>query len=103
MNLPKIYSQATRGIPKVPLGELQPQSSPTEELLAKQHLIDWKTDSNTVKMFKEMGDEAVNLVDQAIELALSYHQHNNHIQIISLLIRANTIRKQINTYANTNS
>lgn len=102
MNTAKIYSQAIGRVPKPQLGELTPNAgdnSPTEELMKKQYLLDWRQNSLTVDMFRKMGDEVQTLVDQAIELALGYHQHNNHISIITLLIRANTIKKQIQTYA----
>ena len=100
MNVQKIYSDAVGRVPRQ-LGELTPDgASPTEEQMSKQHLVDWKSDSITVQMFKEMNAEMKSLIEQAVSLSLTYHQHKDHYQIIGLLIRANTIKKQIDTYAN---
>ena len=105
MNPAKIYGDAVGRTEAYQrrVGELDVKTgvSPTEEATLKQQKFDWLQSSVTTVMFKQIGEQIEALRNQATELATTYHQHNNHQQIINLLIQANTLKKQLEAYAKT--
>ena len=77
-------------------------SSIYTELIAHdkhQSRLNWRNSTVTQEIFSEMEEQVISLERQARDLACTYHQHQNHQQIIQLLVRANELRKLIATYA----
>lgn len=78
--------------------ETPPPVSPTEQKMAMQAQSNWIRSHQTAKVFEAIGKEIEELEAQARNFAVTYHEHNNHQQIIQRLIRADELRKIIKTY-----
>jgi len=99
MNTVKIYSEAigrtvmTEGLPE----------SPAEDAARKQMLFNWLQSTPTQELFESLKTSADSLIEQAINLAITYHTHKTHEQILSCLVRAhelkNVIKQQTKQYA----
>lgn len=76
----------------------EPESPAIEDAQLTQLKHDWLTNPITAAMFKNIGIEVSSLMEQAISLAVSYPQHNNHQQIVEKLVRINELRKIKETY-----
>src|SRR6266850_1544897 len=101
MNNAKLYSQAVGrvspdGIPEDEnLPELNQSEQINEDAARKQAKYQWLSSTITQEYLKQVHTEYESLVDLAIKNAASYHNHQNHYQIISILIRANELKKII--------
>jgi hypothetical protein len=95
MSIHTAYTKTTRGSedPR----DIGP--SPTESEMLTQIHQTWLHNQETVKAHRALTEEMVEYVNQAIDLAQTYHSHNNHIQIILLLNRAAELRKVLDKYA----
>lgn len=60
--------------------------------------LQWLSDDITATFFKTLSSQIGELETQARLLACAYHRHNNHQEIIHLLVRAEELRKLIKTY-----
>lgn len=67
------------------------------EDLKVQTKINWLNDPVTQEVFRGMVQEGTRLVDEAIELASAFHQHQNPHKIVSNLIRAKQLRAILTT------
>lgn len=65
---------------------------PEQDATLAQLETNWKKHPHTAKLHKELSESISTLIDAAISQAANYHQHNNHLQIIEKLIRANELR-----------
>ena len=93
MNTSKIYSQAIGRVPK------EEQQIEKEDAASAQAKFDWLQSTITQQMFKELSDEVQLLLNQAVDMSVSYHEKKNHEQIINTLVRVATLRKVITNYA----
>jgi len=73
--------------------------SPAEDALIKQQRLEWTQSQVTQNVMSTLANEVDELETDARQLAVSYHTHNNHQQIISKLIKADTLRKVIEKHA----
>jgi uncharacterized coiled-coil DUF342 family protein len=97
MNIQKIYSESIGRKPKE--DSVVHSLSPEADAARLQARMNWLESTITQEIFRDLQNKVVELETQARQLACSYHQHNNHQQIIALLIRADEARKVIDTYA----
>ena len=67
----------------------------SEDAARRQARRQWAESSLTQEFLQQLNDEYNSYIDQAISLAKGYHQHQNHIQIIHALIRANELHRII--------
>lgn len=107
-NLSKIYSDI---IGKTELAEkrakLKQQAegievSPARDAARIQAKVDWLQSTITEEIFTNIGDEIQILEKQARDHACSYWNTNNHMIIITMLIRAAELRRFIEKYGKSN-
>lgn len=105
MNLAKIYADASgktevvqRRIDELKMPEQQTKER--EEAARAQVKFDWLKSTVTQEMLENIGKEITTLINQAIDMSLTYHQTNNHQQIINTLVKVHTLRKVLKDYAN---
>lgn len=100
MNTAKIYSQSVGrdisidGTPDI-VGEISNNSDlpkVNEDAAHRQAKHQWLASTVTQEFLQRKHAEYESLIEQAINYAKSYYTHQNHYQIISILIRANEIR-----------
>ncbi len=97
-NISSIYTEATG---KAQLSrdrmekEVSSSISPTEQQLSIQEEINWFQNPVTTKFFKELREKVNSLELEAREQSLTFHQHNNYQLIITKLIQAATLRKEV--------
>lgn len=72
--------------------------SPANEALQGQLKTDWLTHTITRDTIKDLHNDINNLINEAMDLSTTYHQHSNHQQIINKLTRAAELRKVIEVY-----
>lgn len=102
MNIAKIYQDATTV--KEALSETPEQVS--EKARQQDDAIahhKWLSADRTQEFFKKLNYSKDEAVTQAVNMAVSYHQHKDHIKIIQLLNTAANLQDIINTYGNRNS
>lgn len=56
----------------------------------KQH---WLASTVTQELMKELKAKETDLLEQSIQLAETFHQHQNHLQIVNNLLRVSEIRR----------
>jgi len=84
--------------------DLRKQEQQTENAVIKRTLIvQWNSDAVTQDMFKHVTEEITSLESTAREKACSYAVHNNHQEIINLLVRAAELRKLKSKYVSSNN
>lgn len=93
----KIYSDAIaiEGDPEVLVNQAEQEA---REQLHLQTKIDWLKNIRTQEIFDMLNAQILELENDARQLAVSFHSHNNYQQIIKKLIEASTLRDFINTY-----
>ena len=94
-NISSIYNQAIDPTPRE-------GSEPSKDAATIQAEVNWQNASITKRFFKALEDEANVLEKTARNLAVSYHSHQNHNQIVQLLIRSAELRKILSNYASRN-
>lgn len=67
-------------------------TSPADDALLAQAKMEWLQSPRTTQIFKQISTQIEELESRARQLAVAYHVHNNHNEIIALLIRANELR-----------
>lgn len=99
------YQSVIRDNSGVPIEE-QPNIQTEEQFNQEQNkqirqleLQQWKQQSLTIELFRELSSEIEKAETRARQLATTYHTHNNHQEIINLLIKAETYRTLRNNYA----
>jgi len=77
--------------------EEQPKNAEeiNEDAARRQLVHQWLSSTVTQEHLQSLHKESESLIDHAISLAAGFHNHQNHYQIISNLIRANELRKII--------
>lgn len=110
MNTAKIYSSAIgKGIsidgspeesiiPELHNADDLPKEN--EDAARKQLKHQWLASTVTQEFLSNKNKEYESLIDQALSYACGFHSHQNYYQIISILIRANEIRKLIREQQN---
>lgn len=93
-NIAKIYSIATG---KAVAPEQQPEDK--DLAIKTQVRLNWLQSTPTQEMFSSIGKEIEDCLAQAETLAVTYSTHQNHQQIIQILVKANTLRKVLESYA----
>ena len=96
MNTAKIYAKGT-GQEAQPSDEevAQKNASLMEEQNKKASKEAWRRHPLTREFFFEINSEVSKLDNLARELAMNYHQTNNHNVIIQTLVKAETLRKLV--------
>lgn len=97
-NFNKIYREATSGNIS-PDGIVNIHERTGEEInddaARRQAKHQWLGSTITQEHLQQIAREADSLIENAIACAVGYHGHQNHYQIISILIRVNELRKII--------
>lgn len=73
-------------------------TSPADDAFLAQARMDWLQSPVTAQVLKQISTQIEELELRARQLAVSYHVHTNHNEIVALLIRADTLRKFKETY-----
>ena len=96
MNFGKIYSDATK-LPKkdTPEEEKEKLSAEQHKAIEQQSKEQWLKHPVTINLLKIIAEQQTQLLEQAVQLAVTYHQHNNHQQIIKCLIEADALTKYL--------
>ena len=94
MNQAKLYSDAT-SLPD----EKAPAVDTPEQAMHKQLILNWRNDAITRIKVAELEKQITELLEEATQLAVSYPQTNNHQQIVQKLVKADTLRKVVDSYA----
>jgi hypothetical protein len=96
MKFGKVYSQVSGKQLELD-SVVSPQKDPAR--LALIH--NWLQSTVTQEMLADINENEQGLITLAIQQACSYPSHNNHQQIVQLLVRVDTLRKLKETYVNT--
>lgn len=101
MNVGTIYANATgKGRLEPPQMEApNPAEVNANQQITLQTKLDWIRSIRTQEVFVETRSKVTELETEARKLAVNYHNHGNHQQIIQKLVEANILREFINTYA----
>jgi len=100
MNIGTIYAEATKGNkPDVSESKDNQAEKEANQQLHLQTKIDWIKASRTQEVFTELQKRVYDLEANARSLAVSFHVHGNHQQIIKTLIEASVLRDFIHTYS----
>lgn len=88
-NIASIYTELTT------VRKDEKEGKPAKEIDAGrwQLLTSWHQSTVTKEMMQELSKECVDLLSEAVTLATTYSQHQNHIKIIHNLIRVDTLKK----------
>ena len=97
MNVAKIYSDSVGRVPQEPKQE---SKSPAADAARLQALTNWLESTITQELFKTANERINALVEQAITAASSYPTTKDSETVIQELVRADELRKLMNTYAN---
>lgn len=73
-------------------------TSPAADAASTQAKMDWLASSVTTQLFEKISVQIEELEARARSLAVCYHQQPNAHEIVTLLVRADTLRKQIELY-----
>lgn len=73
-------------------------TSPANDAATAQAKYDWLASSVTTQLFEKISVQIEELEARARLLAVNYHQQPNAHEIVTLLVRADTLRKQIELY-----
>ncbi len=93
-NLPSLYTKLTRS-----LREEDKVEKPVEVDAGREEaLAQWRRATITQEKVKEMNDECSRLFNECLHLAKTYHQHEDHQQILNNLIRIDTLNTIIQSY-----
>lgn len=96
------YHDAIReqaGLPLETDEQIKQKEQKTEDQVIKRTMqVQWLQDTTTKEMFRALQTEILNLESRASQLAVTYHEHNNHMEIINLLVRAAELKKIKLTY-----
>ena len=65
--------------------------------------VQWLQDEMTQQMLRNIDATIFGYEHRATALALEYHKHQNHLEIINLLVRAEELRKQKQQYVSSNN
>lgn len=96
MSIHSAYTDSTlRNVPD----ETRESQPDTEVTLSRQLKLNWIKDPVTQQMLSSIQKEIDEMNVLATQLACSYPTHNNHQQVIQTLVKADTLRKVIDTYA----
>lgn len=95
-NLAKLYSNAT----STPVEESLSVGSIADSEINAQMKYDWLKSPITSMMITSISNAMDEHVKEAIQLAKSYPQHQNHNRIIQLLNQIDTLGNVIKTYGN---
>lgn len=69
------------------------QQKQENEAIKRTLVVQWLTDGVTQSMFKELDAEILSLETLAREKACAYAVHQNHLEIVNLLVRSAELRK----------
>jgi len=65
-----------------------------QETLAKGTIkAHWLASTITQEIMKELKQKEIELIEQSIQLAETFHSHQNHLQIINNLVRVSEVRR----------
>jgi len=98
------YHDAIREQAGVPFPEDETQVKASEqkqenEVIKRTLVVQWHKDGVTQQLFKDIDKQIIELETLAREKACGYHVTQNHLEIISLLVRSAELRKLKETYA----
>ncbi len=106
-NFQKIYSNAIGRVSLLEREQEQKAKEETKEQIEAsartQIRLDWLQSTITQELFSTIGKQVEDYLAQAELLAISYPSHQNHQQIIHALVKANTLRKVIESYGRSKS
>lgn len=96
MNTAKAYQSAVN--PPSDKPEDVKETVDPDSIILQQKVHEWKRSTVNVEYVRKTQEQISSLLDDAMKLAVQYHQSNNHQQIINKLVQADTLRKVVNDH-----